>query len=153
MVSCDCLVLAMLEWAVLMRVSRLLLRYASRDTLDVFQQGSSGLRGLRSAISDFTETAPLYGFLQFRQKRVVLKYTPEGTSRLLLGNTSPSASLDKLLTKYQLALRFIFRPSQTGFPQMILPWAHHLSTTSMKLRYAQHASCPCLRHLQSLREW
>lgn len=38
---------------------------------------------MRSAITKYEEKSPLYGLVQFRRKKVILKYVPDGTSRLL----------------------------------------------------------------------
>lgn len=40
---------------------------------------------VRSAVEGYAEKSPLYGFLQYRRRKVVLKYVPEGISRLLQG--------------------------------------------------------------------
>lgn len=40
---------------------------------------------VRSVIEKYEEKSPLYGLVQYRRKKVILKYVPEGTSRLLQG--------------------------------------------------------------------
>ena len=42
-----------------------------------------GVAEVRSAITKYEEKSPLYGLVQFRRKKVILKYVPDGTSRLL----------------------------------------------------------------------
>ena len=66
-------------------VFRLLLKYSTRDEVDLLKKGKGGVSELRGAIATYTEESPLYGFLRFRRKSVLLKYVPEGTSRLLQG--------------------------------------------------------------------
>ncbi|KAL1628077.1 hypothetical protein SLS56_006007 [Neofusicoccum ribis] len=60
-----------------------LLKYASRDAVEIFNFGSGGLSEARAAVLEYDEKSPLYGFLLFRRRKVLLKYVPEGTSRLL----------------------------------------------------------------------
>jgi hypothetical protein len=40
----------------------------------------------RLAVEKYEEKSPLYGLVQYRRRKVVLKYVPEGTSRLLQGS-------------------------------------------------------------------
>ena len=65
--------------------SRLLLKYTSRDEVDLLESGSGGLPETRRAIEGYEEKSPLYGLVVHRRKKVLLKYVPEGTSRLLQG--------------------------------------------------------------------
>jgi hypothetical protein len=67
------------------RLPRLLLKYSARDEVELLKNGKGGVLELRAAIAAHTEESPLYGFLRFRRKSVLLKYIPEGTSRLLQG--------------------------------------------------------------------
>ena len=68
-----------------------LLKYMSRDEVELYKAGSNGLIETRDAVSQYEEISPLFGFLQFRRKKVLLKYVPEGTSRLLQGKCSDIA--------------------------------------------------------------
>lgn len=65
--------------------NRFLLRYINRDTVELLNKGSGGVLEVRNAVDKYEEKSPLYGLLQYRRKKVVLKYVPEGTSRLLQG--------------------------------------------------------------------
>jgi hypothetical protein len=76
---------------------RFLLKYISRDEVDLLSRGGGGAVEVRSAIEQFTEKSPLYGFVQYRRRKVLLKYIPEGTSRLLQG-TGAYPHPDDLLT-------------------------------------------------------
>ncbi|KAI9667530.1 MAG: hypothetical protein M1821_000346 [Bathelium mastoideum] len=60
-----------------------LLKYASRDEVELHAQGHGGVAELRSAAAQYAQKSPLYGFLLYRRRKVLLKYIPEGTSRLL----------------------------------------------------------------------
>lgn len=81
--------LGLLGSSVLTRWTRFLLRYINRDTVELLKRGAGGLQEVRSVIEQYEEKSPLYGLLQFRRKKVVLKYVPEGTSRLLQGEAQP----------------------------------------------------------------
>ncbi|KAI9671429.1 MAG: hypothetical protein M1831_004338 [Alyxoria varia] len=75
-------------YAPLTNICRFLLHYTSRDEVDIFAQGTKGLAELQVQVAQYTENSPLYGCLSYRRRKVLLKYTPEGTSRLLLARTS-----------------------------------------------------------------
>lgn len=64
---------------------RLLVKYQSRDEVGLLGRGIGGLGDLQAAINAYEEQSPLFGFIQYRRRKVVLKYVPEGTSRLLQG--------------------------------------------------------------------
>lgn len=66
-------------------VSRFLLHYTSRDEVDVWRMGADGVTEVREVIEKYNEKSPLYGLLAYRRRKVLLKYVPEGTSRLLQG--------------------------------------------------------------------
>ena len=68
---------------------RFLLKYTSRDTVTILNRGSGGVVEVRQAINAYEEKSPLYGLVQFRRKKFILKYVPEGTSRILQGNRAP----------------------------------------------------------------
>jgi len=48
-------------------------------------RGIGGLGEVQEAVNAYEEQSPLFGFIQYRRRKVVLKYVPEGTSRLLQG--------------------------------------------------------------------
>lgn len=48
-------------------------------------KGVGGLVEVKETVDQYDEQSPLYGFVQYRRRKVVLKHVPEGTSRLLLG--------------------------------------------------------------------
>lgn len=69
---------------------RFLLKYVagSRDTVEVLQRGAGGVNEARTAVEGYEEKSPLYGLVQYRRRKVILKYVPEGTSRVLQGRQS-----------------------------------------------------------------
>jgi hypothetical protein len=64
---------------------RFLLKYVSRDEIELLGKGNGGIVEIRKIISQFEEPAPLYGFLRYRRRNVVIKYVPEDCSRLVQG--------------------------------------------------------------------
>ena len=64
---------------------RLLLKYSTRDEVELYEKGSAGVAEAQEAVGHYGENSPLYGFIHFRRRKVVLKYIPQGTSRLLQG--------------------------------------------------------------------
>ena len=64
---------------------RFLLKYISRDEVDLLERGNGGLSEVEEVVTRYDEQSPLYGFIQYRRRKVILKYIPEGTSRLLQG--------------------------------------------------------------------
>ncbi|KAK5018651.1 hypothetical protein LTR39_000859 [Cryomyces antarcticus] len=65
-----------------------LLKYISRDEVEILDRGNGGALEARSAIAQYTEKSPVYGFLLYRRRRVLIKYIPDGTSRLLQARTA-----------------------------------------------------------------
>ncbi|KAF2790659.1 hypothetical protein K505DRAFT_364516 [Melanomma pulvis-pyrius CBS 109.77] len=60
-----------------------LLKYVSRDAVEVLARGTGGAAEARGAIAQFEDASPLYGFVLYRRRKVLITYVPEGTSRLL----------------------------------------------------------------------
>jgi len=82
---CMCAWMALLIWQY-----RFLLKYTSRDSVDIFTRGTGGATEARGAIATYEEKSPLYGFLLYRRRKVLIKCVPEGTSRLLQGMPFPT---------------------------------------------------------------
>ncbi|KAF4981949.1 hypothetical protein FZEAL_2343 [Fusarium zealandicum] len=60
-----------------------LLKYASRDEVELLGCGSGGVTEVRNNVAQYEETSPLYGFLRYRRRNVLIKYLPEDCSRLI----------------------------------------------------------------------
>ncbi|KHJ34721.1 putative gpi-anchored cell surface glycoprotein [Erysiphe necator] len=60
-----------------------LLKYASRDKVDLLARGDSGTVEMQETIARYEDSSPLFGFLRFRRKSVLIKYVPGGCSRLV----------------------------------------------------------------------
>ncbi|KAI4650152.1 uncharacterized protein J4E79_009419 [Alternaria viburni] len=65
-----------------------LLRYTSRDAVEVLTRGTGGAGEARAAVAQYEEKSPLYGLLLYRRRKVLVKYVPEATSRLLQARVS-----------------------------------------------------------------
>ncbi|BAE62938.1 unnamed protein product [Aspergillus oryzae RIB40] len=75
-----------------------LLQYVSRDEVALLDRGTGGVPDVRNAIDGYEEKSPLYGFLQYRRRKVVLSYLPEGISRLVQGISLLPITLTSTLT-------------------------------------------------------
>ncbi|KAJ6119675.1 hypothetical protein N7523_003955 [Penicillium sp. IBT 18751x] len=75
----------------------ILLHYTARDEVALLDRGTGGVPEVRNAIDNYEETSPLYGFLQYRRRKVILRYMPEGLSRLIQArsNVQFQSVLDK----------------------------------------------------------
>jgi len=62
-----------------------LLKYASRDEVELLGRGSGGIVEIRNGIAQYEEKSPLYGFLRYRRRNVIIKYLPQECSRLVQG--------------------------------------------------------------------
>ncbi|OAA57231.1 hypothetical protein ISF_07152 [Cordyceps fumosorosea ARSEF 2679] len=60
-----------------------LLKYTSRDEVQLLSTGAGGIAELRTSIEEYDEDSPLYGYIKYRRRNVVLKYLPEDSSRLI----------------------------------------------------------------------
>lgn len=65
--------------------NRFILKYASRDEVQLLDRGNGSIVEARNAIAKYEEPSPLYGFLRYRRRNVILKYMPENCSRLIQG--------------------------------------------------------------------
>ncbi|CAJ2506242.1 Uu.00g003720.m01.CDS01 [Anthostomella pinea] len=60
-----------------------LLKYASRDEVELLARGHGGVIEMRNTIAKYEEVSPLYGFLRYRRRNVIVKYMPDDCSRLV----------------------------------------------------------------------
>ncbi|TVY47855.1 hypothetical protein LOCC1_G002941 [Lachnellula occidentalis] len=65
-----------------------LLKYAARDEIELLGRGNGGIVEIRNAIASYEEPSPLFGFLRYRRRNVVIKYVPEDCSRLVQARVS-----------------------------------------------------------------
>ncbi|KAL1844394.1 hypothetical protein VTJ49DRAFT_73 [Mycothermus thermophilus] len=61
----------------------ILLKYASRDEVELLGRGNGGIVEIRDNIAQYEEKSPLYGFLRYRRRSVIIKYLPDDCSRLI----------------------------------------------------------------------
>lgn len=71
---------------------RFLLKYASRDEVELLGRGNGGIVEIRNAIAVFEPVEPLFGFLRYRRRNVIIKHLPEACSRLVQGMVISSLS-------------------------------------------------------------
>ena len=64
---------------------RFLLKYTARDEIELLGRGNGGIVEIRNAIASYEEPSPLFGFLRYRRRNVIIKYVPEDCSRLVQG--------------------------------------------------------------------
>ncbi|PNY28565.1 Uncharacterized protein TCAP_01510 [Tolypocladium capitatum] len=60
-----------------------LLKYSSRDEVELLSRGNGGITEVRNAATEYDETSPLYGFLKYRRRNVIIKHLPADCSRLI----------------------------------------------------------------------
>ncbi|OCL12205.1 hypothetical protein AOQ84DRAFT_161439 [Glonium stellatum] len=106
-----------------------LLQYASRDAIEILTRGAGGLAEARGAIAQYSEKSPLYGFLLYRRRKVLIKYIPEGTSRLLQA---------RVAVHFQ-AITEKFSPHDTIFP---ISAAEDLNDTALTAACSLHTAAP-----------
>jgi len=58
----------------------------------VLARGTGGAAEARSAIAQYDEASPLYGFVLYRRRKVLIKCVPDATSRLLQGASIADAN-------------------------------------------------------------
>ena len=67
---------------------------------------------IRNTIAQFEEPAPLFGFLRYRRRNVVIKYVPEDCSRLVQGELIRSLRLPRVF------FFFLARSANTVKPEL-----------------------------------
>ncbi|KAK3110749.1 hypothetical protein LTR53_014643, partial [Teratosphaeriaceae sp. CCFEE 6253] len=106
-----------------------LLRYISRDSVELLGQGKSGVHEARVAIANYGEPSPLYGLLIYRRRKVLVKFIPEGTSRLLQARTA--VHFQDVMERYS--------PYET---MLEITTADSLNDTSLAASFPLHTASP-----------
>jgi hypothetical protein len=69
--------------------NRFLLHYKARDEVDLLEKGDNGVDEMREAAKRYCEKEdnpkPLFGLVQFKRRKVLIKLVVDGTSRLIQG--------------------------------------------------------------------
>ncbi|KAH0547531.1 hypothetical protein FGG08_000256 [Glutinoglossum americanum] len=104
-----------------------LLKYVSRDEVELLGRGSSGVVEIRGIISQYTEESPLYGFIRYRRRSILIKYVPEMTSRLVQAR----------VTVHFQAITERFSPYDTIFPISV---PRELNDTSLSSACSLHTA-------------
>ncbi|KAK6006151.1 hypothetical protein QM012_006561 [Aureobasidium pullulans] len=128
----------------------ILVKYITRDEVALLDSGKAGLSEARNAILQYEELSPLYGLVVYRRRKVLVKYVPEGTSRLLQGMTSSMQDgADQTLTGSDAArtavhLREVqdrWGPYET---MLEIETADELSDTALAAAFPLHTASPAL---------
>ncbi|KAH8668260.1 hypothetical protein BGZ60DRAFT_46837 [Tricladium varicosporioides] len=104
-----------------------LLKYVSRDEVELLGKGNGGIVEIRNAISAYEEPSPLFGFLRYRRRNVLIKYVPEDCSRLVQAR----------VTVHFNAVTERFSPHDTVFP---ITNAKELRDTSLSAACSLHTA-------------
>ncbi|KAM3423481.1 hypothetical protein BST61_g909 [Cercospora zeina] len=118
-----------------------LLKYTSRDAVELLAKGKHGVSEARNALVAYAEPSPLYGLLMYRRRRILLKYIPDGTSRLLQARTS--VHLQDVLERYSPYETLLELTSGDGLNDTALAASFQLHTASPS---------PSMGRLDELRE-
>ncbi|KAF2213040.1 hypothetical protein CERZMDRAFT_2931, partial [Cercospora zeae-maydis SCOH1-5] len=105
-----------------------LLKYTSRDAVQLLAKGKHGVSEARNALAAYVEPSPLYGLLMYRRRRILIKYLPEGTSRLLQARTS--VHLQDVLERYSPYETLLELTSGDGLNDTALAASFQLHTAS-----------------------
>lgn len=76
-------------------VLRFLIKYVSRDEVELLAQGTNGAPEMRGHLANEPDDAPLFGYIRFRRKNVLVKYIPEAASRVIKGTYSDIIKMRK----------------------------------------------------------
>ncbi|KAH6680475.1 hypothetical protein B0J14DRAFT_470929 [Halenospora varia] len=104
-----------------------LLKYVSRDEVELLGKGNGGIVEIRNAIAAYEEPSPLFGFLRYRRRNVLIKYVPEDCSRLVQAR----------VTVHFNAVTERFSPHDTVFP---ITNAKELRDTSLSAACSLHTA-------------
>lgn len=118
--------------------------------MDLLGKGVGGLVEVKETVEQYDEPSPLYGFVQYRRRKVVLKYVPEGTSRLLLGmHNSQSRDIKKLSKIFVARMSIHFQavvekltPYDTIFP---FTFSAELNDTAFSARCSLHTASASIK--------
>ncbi|KAK6536522.1 hypothetical protein TWF281_000750 [Arthrobotrys megalospora] len=60
-----------------------LLKYETRDDITLLGKGASAVKDMRELISNEPDDSPIYGFIRYRRRNILIKLVPDNTSRVL----------------------------------------------------------------------
>ncbi|KEQ73710.1 hypothetical protein M436DRAFT_72120 [Aureobasidium namibiae CBS 147.97] len=109
----------------------ILVKYVSRDEIALLGHGQAGLSEARNAILQYDELSPLYGLVVYRRRKVLVKYVPRGTSRLLQART----------TVHLREVQERWAPYET---MLEIETADELNDTALAAAFPLHTASPAL---------
>ncbi|KAF3908570.1 hypothetical protein ABW21_db0208445 [Orbilia brochopaga] len=59
------------------------MKYETRDDIALLGKGASAVKDMRDLISEQPDDSPIYGFIRYRRRNILIKLVPENTSRVL----------------------------------------------------------------------
>ncbi|CAK4034391.1 Hypothetical predicted protein [Lecanosticta acicola] len=105
-----------------------LLKYVSRDAVELLGRGKNGVAEARNTIIAYKEPSPLYGLIIYRRRKILIKYIPEGTSRLLQARTA--VHFQDVLERYSPYETLLDITTGEGLNDTALAASFHLHTAS-----------------------
>ncbi|KAK6533517.1 hypothetical protein TWF694_002456 [Orbilia ellipsospora] len=60
-----------------------LMKYETRDDIVLLGKGASAVKDMRELISHEPDDSPIYGFIRYRRRNILIKLVPDNTSRVL----------------------------------------------------------------------
>ncbi|KAM0722406.1 hypothetical protein Q7P37_001847 [Cladosporium fusiforme] len=108
-----------------------LLKYTSRDEVELLAKGKGGVSEARNELLKYEDKSPLYGLIVYRRRKVLIKFIPDGTSRLLQARTA--VHFQTVAEKYA--------PYET---LLEITNADELSDTSLASSFPLHTASPAL---------
>ena len=63
------------------------MKYVSRDDVELLGKGGSSVREMRELAAKEPDDSPLYAFIRYRRRNILIKLVPGGTSRVLKGTS------------------------------------------------------------------
>ncbi|KAL1302889.1 hypothetical protein AAFC00_003216 [Neodothiora populina] len=108
------------------------LKYVSRDEVALLDAGKGGVLEARTVLGQYEDLSPLYGLIMYRRKKALIKFVPEGTSRLLQARTT--VHLQDVLEKYA---------PYEAMVEITCPEA--LSDTTLAAAFPLHTAAPSIK--------
>lgn len=113
---------------------------------------------VKEAVDQYSELSPLYGFIHYRRRKVILKYLPDGISRLLQGKRGLGNALhpctNSHLARVAVHFQYVvekFTPSDTTFAFSISAQLRDSALSKACSRHTASASikssCDSLRQI------
>lgn len=126
-----------------------LLKYTSRDEVELLARGKGGVSEARNELLKYEDKSPLYGLIVYRRRKVLIKFIPDGTSRLLQGMYILTFSMRRAqltIATARTAVHFQTVAERYAPYETVLEItnADELSDTSLASSFPLHTASPAL---------